>query len=261
VGDGDASLPHKMLVRELTPAEARDPRSRHRVEFWSLVHRLELSSDVRLGIWGDGPPTEQAMPVSSSPLAVFGWQGLSGPLWMPLSIDSVRRCRSILGTGTPADVVLARRSLPKAILAALRERYGYRPEVEGQQDGWWFLDGRRVPKTAPTFRSTVSLLPEITGARTRAIRDSAECLALVDVDDWWAVLSEAAILVYEVGAALHERRVVRFAQWSNDRRVVWNVEPVDPIAFSQVRRRFGKEAADRARSDVKSVVVRCSRAV
>jgi len=248
-----------MLVRELTAAETRDPRKRQLMEFWNLVHALEHSSDVRLGIWLESPPAlSQAPVVSSAPLAVLGWQGRSSPGWVALPVDALRRDPRTLGTGVPDDVVLARRSLPAAVFTALEERYSYRPDLDGQEDGSWFLDGQSVPRTAPASRSAVALLPEVVG-RARGIREGGECLVLVDIDDWWAVLSERALRIYDIGAALDDTRPVQFVQWEKSHRVLWGVQLAPSISLSAVRRRFGKEAATRARPDAKSIVVRCSR--
>jgi hypothetical protein len=249
-----------MLLRRLTSAEAEDPNKRQLVEFWNLVHALEHTSDVRLGIWRARPPKQARGPVvSSTPFAVLGWQGRSRPAWTTLPLDAIRRDPSLLGTGKPDDVVLARRSLPEVVVTALEQQYSYRPELDGQQAGWWFIDGKKVPKHAPTSRSTIALLPEPNGTRVRGLRDGVDCLVLVDVDDWWAVLSETALLVYEVGTALDEHRPVQFAQWDRGHRIIWDVQLAPSIHFSTVHRRFGKEAAKRAIKDAKSIVVRCTR--
>lgn len=249
-----------MLFRRLTPVEAEDPGKRQLVEFWNLVHSLEHTSDVRLGIWRAQAPKQSLVPViSSTPFAVFGWQGRSRPVWTTLPLEAIRRDPSLLGTGTPDDVVLARRSLPEAVVTELEQRYAYRSKLDGQQEGWWFTDGKSVPKTAPTSRSTIALFPEPSGPRVRGLRDGVDCLVLVDVDDWWAVLSERAIRVYEVGTALDERRPVQFAQWDRGNRVLWDVQIAPSISFSAVHRRFGRGAAQRAIKDAKSIVVRCAR--
>ena len=252
-----------MLVRELSQSEARDPRKRQVVEFWNLVHALERASNVRLGIWLGRPPTRALAPVvSSTPLAVIGWQGRSGPAWATLPVDAIVRDPEILGTGHPDDVVLARRSLPAAVFAALERQYAYHPDLGNQQEGAWFLDGKTVPKAAPSSLSTLALLPEASGASgsgARGIRDGGECLVLVDLYDWWGVLSERALRVYDVGAALDDQRPVQFAQWTKGHRMTWDVELVTSISRIVVQRRFGKEAAGRARPDAKSIVVRCAR--
>src|SRR5689334_24913788 len=166
-----------MLVRRLTPDEETDPTKRQRVEFWNLVHSLEQTTDVRLGIWRVHPPTPSLAPVvSSKPLAVFGWQGPSRPVWAQLPLDLIRRDPQLLGTGTPDDVVLARRSLPKAVVTELEQRYAYRPQLAGQVEGWWFVDGKTVPRVIPSFRSTMALLPEPNSGRKAALRDGTDCL-------------------------------------------------------------------------------------
>lgn len=249
-----------MLVRRLTSSEVHDPGKRQLVEFWNLVHSLEHTSDVRLGVWRAGPPKQLLSPVvSSTPLAVLGWQGRSRPTWVTLPLDAIRRDPSILGTGKPDDVVLARRSLPGTVFTALEQRYSYSPRLEGQEEGWWFADEKPVPKTAPSSRSAIALLPEARGAWTRGVRAGADCLVLVDIDDLWAVLSERALRVYEIGAALDEHRPVQFAQWDRGHRTLWDVQIAPSIPFSAVHRRFGKEAAQRAIPDVKSIVVHCTR--
>jgi hypothetical protein len=91
------------------------------------------------------------------------------------------------------------------------------------------------------------------------MRDHSESLVLIDVDDIWLVLSDIALRVYQVGAALEDGLPVHFAQWDRERRIVWRVELASPISRAMVQRRFGKEPVMRARADAKSIVVRCSR--
>ena len=249
-----------MLFRRLTTSEARDPRKRQYAEFWNLVHSLEHTSNVRLGVWRDKQPVRTTTPViSSTPHAVFGWPGRSKPNWAPLPIDALEQNPEILGTGEPNNVVLARRNLPKTLFQALEQRYDYHPDLDGQEEGWWFTDGRSIPRSQPRSRSTIALLPEASGLRSHGLQEGVECLVLVEVDDWWAVLSERALRVYEVGAALDDHRPVQLAQWKKGRRTVWDVELAASITAGTVQRRFGRAAARRAIPDVKSIVVRCKR--
>lgn len=249
-----------MLFRRLTTAEAQDPHKRQYAEFWNLVHSLEHTSNVRLGVWRDRQPIPAPMPViSSTPHAVFGWPGRSKPNWAQLPLNAIKQNPDLLGTGEPDNVVLARRSLPKALLQALEQRFAYHPDLAGQEEGWWYIDRRPVPKAQPASRSSVALLPEQSSSRLRGLQDDVECLILVEVDDWWAVLSERALRVYEVGAALDDKHPVQFAQWKNRHRTIWDIEIATPISVSSIQRRFGKAAAKRAIPDVKSIIVRCKR--
>lgn len=249
-----------MLFRRLSTAEAHDPRKRQFTEFWNLVHSLEHTSEVRLGVWQDRQPVRSPMPViSSTPQAVFGWPGRSKPNWVQLPLDAIERDPNLLGSGAPDNVVLARRSLSRTVLTALEKQYSYHPGIDGQEEGWWFLDGKRIPRTAPSSRSAMALLPEHSGSRSRGLHDNTECLLLVDVDDWWAVLSERALRVYETGAAIDDHQPVQFAQWKGAQRTIWDVAIAPSISVSTVQRRFGREAARRAVPNVKSILVRCNR--
>jgi hypothetical protein len=248
-----------MLIREPTAAEAKDPHKRQHVAFWNFAHTLENSTDCRLGIWRNERPLRIASATAKQPLAVFGWPGRSRHEWITVSLDAVTKDPDLLGTGRPADVVLARESLKPQLFAELEKRFAYHPRLIGQAEGWWFYDRQPVPRMAPSGRSTIALLPEATPAHGHAMRDQSESLVLIDVDDIWLVLSDAALRVYQVGAALDDQLSVHFAQWEHGRRLVWRVELASPISRAVVQRRFGKDAASRARDDAKSIVVRCSR--
>ncbi|HWO24200.1 MAG TPA: hypothetical protein VNO30_35900 [Kofleriaceae bacterium] len=249
-----------MLFRRPTVAEAQDPRKRQFVEFWNLVHSLEHTSDVRLGIWRAGQPKLTPAPViSSKPHAVFGWPGRAKLQWAQYPLDAIEDDPALLGTGKSNDVVFARRSLPKEIFEALEQQYSYRSTLDGQEEGWWFLDGKPPPKTQPSSRSTIALLPESKDSRSRGLHDGTDCLLLVDIDDWWGALSERALRVYETGAALDDHRPTQFAQWKRGHRMIYDVELAPSIPYNTVKRRFGQEAADRAVPDVKSIIVHCTR--
>lgn len=246
-----------MLVRELSESEAADPRKRQHNDFWNFCHRLEESTDVRLGIWNESRPpwaTKRVVP-TSPPLVVFGWPGASQPEWISASLSIIVKDPSILGSGHPESVVLARSTLPAAVLSELRNRYQYVPTLLRQQEGWWFIE-REPPAAEPTWRSPLALLPE---GRADAMQVDGKYLLLVDVDDYWLVLSEGALRIYETGAALEDAASVRFAQWNGGRRAVYSVMLETSISNATVRKRFGAEAARRARSDAKSVVVSCKR--
>jgi hypothetical protein len=248
-----------MLIREATASEAKDPQKRQHISFWNFAHSLERSTDCRLGIWHNERPRGVVSASSRQPLAVFGWPGRSRFELALVSLDAVSRDPDLLGRGQPGDVVLARESLKPSLFAELERRFGYRPRLAGQEEGWWFYDRQPVPKVAPSARSTIALLPEATPTLGHPMRDHSESLMLIDVDDIWLVLSDAALRVYQVGAALEDGLPVHFAQWARGRRIVWQVELASPISRAMVQRRFGKEAAARARGDAKSIVVRCSR--
>ena len=248
-----------MLLREPTASEAKDPHKRQHVAFWNFAHSLERSTDCRLGIWRNERPRWAASATSRQPLAVFGWPGRSRFEWAPVSLGAVSRDPALLGTGQPGDVVLARESLKPGLFAELEKRFAYRPRLTGQQEGWWFYDRQPVPKVTPSARSTIALLPETLPTQGHPMRDHSESLVLIDVDDIWLVLSDVALRVYQVGAALEDGLPVHFVQWDRERRIVWRVELASPISRAMVQRRFGKEAAMRARGDAKSIVVRCSR--
>jgi len=248
-----------MLLREPTASETKDPLKRQHIAFWNFAHSLERSTDCRLGIWHDERPQWVASANSRQPLAVFGWPGRSRFEWAPVSLDAVSRDPDLLGTGRPGDVVLARESLKPGLFAELEQRFAYRPRLTGQEEGWWFYDRQPVPRTAPSARSTIALLPEAPPTQGHLMRNRSESLVLIDVDDIWLVLSDVALRVYQVGAALEDGLPVHFAQWKRGRRIIWRVELTSPISRAMVQRRFGREPAMRARADARSILVRCSR--
>lgn len=86
-----------------------------------------------------------------------------------------------------------------------------------------------------------------------------DSLLLVEIDDYWRVLSDRALRVYDVGAGLDDGQPVQFAQWKDRRRLVWNVQLAAPISLKTVRSRFGAEAARRAVPHALSIVVSCTR--
>jgi hypothetical protein len=257
VRDG-ASLQTKMLVRELTLEESSDPRKKRRLDFWNVTHAMEHGSDVRLGIWKTKPPKLPpfAFPSSAS-LVVFGWpaRGRFGMATLPLGL--LERNLDLLGTGTPDDVVVARRSLPDTMFTELEKRFSYRPSLVNQEDGWWFLDNKVIPHRAPARHEGLAVLPELRDVG--ATRAKMDALLLVEIDDFWRVLSERALRVYNVGAAVDDQQPVQFVQWKNRRRVVWDVHLAASISQDVVRDRFGDEAADRALQHAQSIVVRCVR--
>ena len=238
-----------MLARELTPGKISDPRKRQRVDFSNLAHAMEYRGDVRLALWQKTAPKWSGKTSSSSSLAIIGWPTHARVGLATIPLSAVTRDPTLLGKGDPDDVVLARASLPESVFEALEERYGYRPDLHRQELGWWFFDGKSVPKTVPSSRSAVALLPS-------TVTNSRDALVLVDIDDRWAVLSEVALRVYDVGAALDDKRPVQFVRWQSGRRIIWDVELAQSIPHSVVKARFGKEAASRARPDARSIVVR-----
>jgi hypothetical protein len=244
-----------MLVRGLTHEESADPVKRQFVDFWNAAHALEQGGDVRLGIWKTKAPKVPAIsfPSQSAAVAIVGWPTRSrfGMTTLPLSL--LERDPTLLGTGSPKDVVLARRSLPNKLVSELATRFSYRARLENQEDGWWFLEGKPVPRHAPARRDAIALLPE-----AKPGSSSFDALVLVEVDDYWAVLSERALRVYTVGAALDDARPVQFAQWK-PARVVWDVVSRPSISLAEVTRRFGRSAAERAIPQVKSIIVSCTR--
>jgi hypothetical protein len=247
-----------MLLPELTPQEANDPLKKRRVDFWNVVHAMEHRSDVRLGIWKSRPPKLPALSFpASATLAVFGWPTRSrlGMATVPLAL--VERNPDLLGTGTSDDVVMARRSLPHTMFSELEKRFSHRPRLQDQEDGWWFLDNKPIPSHPPTRHEGLALLPD--PHETNVRRTRMDSLLLVEIDDYWRVLSERALRVYDVGAGLEDGRPVQFAQWKDRRRLVWNVQPAAPISLKTVRSRFGAEAARRAVPHALSIVVSCTR--
>jgi hypothetical protein len=247
-----------VLVRELTREDALDPQKKRLIDFWNVAHAMEHRSDVRLGIWRTKPPKLPAVSFpASTALAVFAWPTRARFGMATLPLGFVERDPDLLGTGTSDDVVMARRSLPEAVFSELEKRFSYRPRLENQEDGWWFLDKKPIPAHAPPRHEGLALLPESGDANGR--RTKMDALLLVEIDDYWRVLSERALRVYGVGAALDDQQPVQFVQWKRRRRVVWDVRLASPVLLKNISARFGAEAADRALPHAPSIVVSCTR--
>jgi hypothetical protein len=232
-----------------------------RVEFWNKAHSVGMvERQWCLALWCSARP-QWASPGSRrsaasrlvEPVVGFGWPRRMGERvsWSEVPLREV--VDSIDRLDVASEVVLARRDLPTAVLQELERRFGYTPGLRGQVSGWWLDDEDPAPTLAPAWQPTGAL---VTTRRDGALRPGDEALILVEVDDWWAVLSEYAMLTYSFGAALFDGRPIRFA--ANERGTLrcWFVGRVDTVDRSQVARRFGDDVAQRARPDAPSVLVR-----
>lgn len=144
-----------------------------------------------------------------------------------------------------------KRKLIRELEAQLDEPASAEPDIPGQCDGYWYLTREQIPATPPGHLPTGAVLPE-----SRLDRE-AQCLDLVQLDDGWFPLSESGIYTYSHSSALHYDRECFFVPVRSS--IVYRAEIAGAIPFEEVERRFGSEAAARARRDRKTIVLRLVR--
>jgi hypothetical protein len=122
---------------------------------------------------------------------------------------------------------------------------GYAATLPTQVSGWW-TDATQQPGSRPSG----ALLPE--GGE---LADERECLVLVDVDDWWGILSPIGLGRYTFGAQLEAGETISFIDETGRRWAVRQVSDADP---AEVRARWGAQAAERARAGLPAIRVKVS---
>jgi hypothetical protein len=231
-----------MLVMDVHGLAGTD---RAYARFWNHLHSIEVAlAGVKLGLWLRGP----AMVPTGSPggdvVVELGW---------PSGADQFQYTRVAMGVdafqsfdwSAVQAVALARFELPTWTHDLLTQRLGYSAVVPGQVSGWW---GEKPE--LPGDRPNGALLPE-----GGVLADQRECLVLVDVDDWWGVLSALGLGSYTVGAQLEAGETVSFLDDDGRRWAVRRIEDAEP---GEVRARWGVQAAERARAGVPAVRVSVS---
>ena len=231
-----------MLVMDVRGLSGTEPAY---ARFWNHLHSIETAlAGVKLGLWLRGPVSAPAASATDGVVVELGW---------PSSPDRFQRVRVVMGMdalrafdwSTVQAVALARFELPIGVHELLAQRVGYSAEVPGQVGGWWTDDAR-----IPAYRPSGALLPE-----GGTLADQRECLVLVDVDDWWGVLSMLGLGSYEFGIRLEAGETITFLDEHGQR---WAVRRIEDVSPGEVRARWGARAADRTRDGVPTVRVRVS---
>lgn len=220
--------------------------------FWSRAHAVDsLMDGWQLALWYRQQPawaSSQVRRNRSDTIAAIAWPGDGRRRnWKLLSVDVfVQNPAFLVGA---VSVVLARKRLPPDVFRLLEERLDYRRELPGQVNGWWYEAVEKVPSTRPDWRHTGALYSPPQGIGT-----GRECLVLVEIDDWWGVLSERALYTYTFGSHLADGETVAFLC---DHSELGGVELslARRINHGIVHTDFGVAAAERARDDAKTVVL------
>lgn len=230
-----------MLVMDVRGLSGSD---RAYARFWNHLHSIETAlAGVKLGLWLRGPASIPAESPGGEVVVELGWS---------ISADQFQYTRAVMGAdafrtfdwSTVQAVALARFELPKWTHDLLTQRTGYAAVVPGQVSGWW------TDQPMPASRPDGALLPE-----GGMLADQRECLVLVDVDDWWGVLSGVGLGSYTFGAQLEAGETVSFLDGDGRRWAVRRIEDAEP---GEVRARWGAQAAERARAGAPAVRVRVS---
>jgi hypothetical protein len=231
-----------MLVMDVRGLSGDD---RAYARFWNHLHSIESAlAGVKLGLWLRNGSKIPSVSSNDGVLVELGWStGGDG-------FESTRRrfgpeALAAFAWETVLAVALARFELPDWVHSLLVERVGYSPTIPGQVSGWWTEDTQ-----LPGYRPGGALLPE-----GDALADGCECIVLVDVDDWWGVLSPLALGAYSFGIQLEAGETVAFLD-ENGRR--WAVRRIADADLDEVRARWGGQVAGRARAGLPIVRVSVS---
>lgn len=235
-----------MLVMDVRGLSGED---RAYARFWNHLHSIESALEgVKLGLWLRGRPS---LPVVSDmamngPLVALAWPRQGDDFESekrPLREDMLEA----LDWQNVVAVPLARFELPPEVHQALRQHIGYSPTMDGQVSGWWSEEDDGIPARRPSG----ALLPP----KGQKLDSGSECLVLVDVDDWWGVLSSLGLGGYSFGIRLEAGEVVRFVDEQGQR---WLVRLIGDVASHELRDRWGDQAAERARPGAPAVRVTVS---
>ncbi len=232
-----------MLSIDVPRGESTDRSYAH---FWNHTHSIETALDgVRLALWMDRASVLPEDSDSESVIVVeFGNSSVQ-----PFLANRRRLNKQALETldwKAVICVALARFELFEQhawVAQLLMTKMSYSATLPTQVSGWWTDETKR-----PSYRETGALLPE--NAR---LADGAQCLVLVDLDDWWGVLSQLGLGTYTFGSRLEAGEVITFLD-TEERR--WAVQRERDVELSELTRRWGPLAADRARGDSPLLVVR-----
>jgi hypothetical protein len=239
-----------MLVMDVHGLAGTD---RAYARFWNHLHSIESAlAGVKLGLWLRAPESVPAASpgggvgegVGGGVIVAFGW---------PIGADQFQYTRVAMGVdalhafdwNTVQAVALARFELPEWTHDLLRKRMDYSATIPGQVSGWWADQPQGL-----AARPNGALLPE-----AGMLADQRECLVLVDVDDWWGVLSALGLGSYPSGAQLEAGETVSFFD-EHGRR--WAARRIEDATPGEVRARWGVQAAVRTRAGAPAVRVRVS---
>ncbi len=226
-------------------------------KFFNVAHSGDFWGEGwRLVLWRSNPLIN-GLPSAYSPdpvtdyIVAFGWQGPQGePVWRTTSLSTVMENLDLLDD---SEVVLAHEPLPHEIWNKLEESLGYRRRMKRQRLGWWFENIEHAPELEPQHKPTGALLFE--GEKENP---PGNALVLVDVDNYWCVLSELGRGTYRASAQLTNGQEMFFIPQKDDFYLhleMWKVRFVDFLEFDRISDLFGPEAEDRARPDAPSIRV------
>lgn len=213
--------------------------------FWNHLHSIESAlSGVKLGLWLKNAVSISPRSSDDGIVVEFGW---------PVGTDQFATARRVIRPDALSEfdwnavqaVALARFELPRWTHDLLASRMGYAATMPSQVSGWW-TDATQKPGSRPNG----ALLPE--GGE---LADERECLVLVDVDDWWGVLSPLGLGTYTFGAQLEAGETISFLDETGRRWAVRKISDADP---TEVRTRWGAHAAERTRMGLPAVRVKVS---
>lgn len=227
----------------LDPDVPATAANRALAEFFAKAHSSwALSEGLELALWSPRPvPARFLSRIEQirSGVAMFGWKDGSR---LRKGFVRFNHLEDVLSQ--EHEVVLARRTLPVAVTRLLEDRLGHRAVADRQIEGW-FRD--RQPHGV---RPTGALLPP---RGEDALRVGMHCVVLVEVADYWVVLSERGLRTYVFGGALADGRAVVF--FPRGEEGGWSLRRAPGLEHDALRRRFGEDAAGRARPDAPALVV------
>lgn len=231
-----------MLVMDVRGLAGTD---RAYARFWNYLHSIDSAlSGVKLGLWLKNPASVPARSSDGGIVVELGWA---------VGDDQFETARRVIRPDALSEfdwsavqaVALARFELPRWVHDLLASRMGYSATLPAQVSGWW-TDAMQKPGSRPGG----ALLPE--GGE---LANERECLVLVDVDDWWGILSRIGLGRYMFGAQLEAGETIGFLDETGRRWAVRRVSDADP---NEVRARWGAPAAERARSGQPAIRVKVS---
>jgi hypothetical protein len=240
------------------------PRERLRRKLFNLAHSAEaFLAGVDLALLLDQPPLSPGArePEGGHRYAFLGWPTYPAKGVMRLATAYVSiadlRGEDLAAIGSHEDVLMARPQLPRGIWDAL-ERKGYWREIPGDQYrnriyGWQaetLVDARRIRDQRLSCNPTLGLLPS-PGLKV----EDAPCLALVEVNYQWLVLSEIGLHGRTGGRRLLAGESIFMASDEESGWLLCELTLDHLVSLEEVSERWGIPAADRARPDVPSVAV------
>lgn len=121
--------------------------------------------------------------------------------------------------------------------------------IPGQRFGYWYSEDEKIPDRPPPYHPTGAVLPKLDAAGRR----EDAYLDLVNIDDFWAPLSEAGSFTYSHTAGLLRGERWFFVSWDGGDREVLEAGLAAPLDPAEVETEYGELAAERARRDVPAI--------